>query len=65
VRAFGFFMHQGQICMTTRRHLVDAKLAKDYAALLAEYANHVPVGDPKTGQVALGPLIDERQRKHT
>ena len=62
VGAFGSFMHQGQICMTTGRHLVDASIAKDYAALLAEHANHLPVGDPTTGQVALGPLIDERQR---
>lgn len=62
VGAFGSFMHQGQICMTTGRHLVDARIAKDYAALLAEHAEHLPVGDPTTGQVALGPLIDERQR---
>lgn len=62
VGAFGSFMHQGQICMTTGRHLVDGRIAKDYAALLAEHAEHLPVGDPTTGQVALGPLIDERQR---
>ncbi len=62
VGAFGSFMHQGQICMTTGRHLVDAAIAQDYAALLGEHANHLPVGDPTTGQVALGPLIDERQR---
>lgn len=62
VGAFGSFMHQGQICMTTGRHIVDAKIAKDYAALLAEHADHLPVGDPTTGQVALGPLIDEVQR---
>jgi benzaldehyde dehydrogenase (NAD) len=62
VGAFGSFMHQGQICMTTGRHIVDAKIAGDYASLLAEHANHLPVGDPKTGQVALGPLIDAKQR---
>jgi benzaldehyde dehydrogenase (NAD) len=62
VGAFGSFMHQGQICMTTGRHIVDGKIAGDYAALLAEHANHLPVGDPKSGQVALGPLIDARQR---
>lgn len=62
VGAFGSFMHQGQICMTTGRHIVDAAVAKEYAALLAEHANHLPVGDPKTGQVALGPLIDAKQR---
>ena len=62
VGAFGSFMHQGQICMTTGRHIVDAKIANDYASLLAEHANHAPVGDPKSGQVALGPLIDAKQR---
>jgi benzaldehyde dehydrogenase (NAD) len=62
VGAFGSFAHQGQICMTTGRHLVDARIADDYAALLVEHANHLPVGDPKSGQVALGPLIDAKQR---
>ncbi|HEY1825813.1 MAG TPA: benzaldehyde dehydrogenase [Acidimicrobiales bacterium] len=62
VGAFGSFMHQGQICMTTGRHLVDAKIADDYARVLAEHAAHLPVGDPMSGQVALGPLIDATQR---
>src|SRR5665213_656917 len=62
VGAFGSFMHQGQICMTTGRHIVDQRIAADYAALLAEHANHLPVGDPTSGQVALGPLIDATQR---
>src|SRR5580658_1874518 len=39
VGAFGSFMHQGQICMTTGRHIVDATIAKEYAASLAEHAN--------------------------
>ena len=30
--------------------------------ILVEHANHLPVGDPKSGQVALGPLIDAKQR---
>jgi benzaldehyde dehydrogenase (NAD) len=62
VGAFGSFMHQGQICMTTGRHIVDSRIVDDYAALLSEHANHLPVGDPKSGQVALGPLIDAAQR---
>ncbi|MGH3731996.1 MAG: benzaldehyde dehydrogenase [Acidimicrobiales bacterium] len=62
VGAFGSFMHQGQICMTTGRHLVDARIAADYANALSEHANHLPVGDPMSGQVALGPLIDATQR---
>ena len=62
VGAFGSFMHQGQICMTTGRHLVDARIAADYTDLLAKHADALPVGDPASGQVALGPIIDEHQR---
>lgn len=62
VGAFGSFMHQGQICMATGRHIVDSRIASDYASLLAETATRLPVGDPSTGPVALGPLIDARQR---
>jgi benzaldehyde dehydrogenase (NAD) len=60
--AWGSFLHQGQICMTTGRHLVAAGVADAYVAALAEHAEALPVGDPNTGPVALGPLIDERQR---
>lgn len=60
--AFGSFLHQGQICMTTGRHLVHESLHDDYVAALAEKANHLPVGNPATEQVALGPIIDQKQR---
>ncbi|WP_062435730.1 benzaldehyde dehydrogenase [Herbidospora daliensis] len=60
--AWGSFLHQGQICMTTGRHLVHASLADEYVERLAAKADHLPVGDPFTGQVALGPLISEGQR---
>ncbi len=62
VGAFGSFLHQGQICMTTGRHIVDASIVREYGALLAEHADHLPVGNPATDQVALGPIIDEAQR---
>ena len=62
VGAFGSFMHQGQICMTTGRHLVQRGIADEYTATLAAHADHTPVGNPATEQVALGPLIDEKQR---
>ncbi|MCU1479172.1 MAG: benzaldehyde dehydrogenase [Subtercola sp.] len=56
--AFGSFMHQGQICMTTGRHLVHESLHDEYVAALTSKAEHLPVGDPDSGQVALGPIID-------
>jgi benzaldehyde dehydrogenase (NAD) len=62
--AWGSFLHQGQICMTTGRHLVHERVAEAYVAKLADKAEHLPVGNPATEQVALGPLIDEGQRDH-
>ncbi|MER5795220.1 benzaldehyde dehydrogenase [Streptomyces sp. NPDC001980] len=59
--AFGSFHHAGQICMASSRHLVHASVAEEYTELLARHANAAPVGDPATEQVALGPMIDERQ----
>src|ERR1700728_2530251 len=56
--AWGSFLHQGQICMTTGRHLVQDSVYDDYVAALAGKAIHLPVGDPASGQVALGPIID-------
>ena len=64
VGAFGSFMHQGQICMTTGRHIVARRIADRYVASLAAHASHTPVGNPATEQVALGPIIDAHQRDH-
>jgi hypothetical protein len=60
--AFGSFFHQGQICMTIGRHVVHESLYPEYVQRLAAKADGLPVGDPATGQVALGPLIDAQQR---
>jgi benzaldehyde dehydrogenase (NAD) len=60
--AWGSFLHQGQICMTTGRHLVQDGVYDEYVARLAAKAAGLPVGNPATGRVALGPVIDARQR---
>lgn len=59
--AFGSFMHQGQICMTTGRHLVHESIAEEYISKLSAKADGLVVGDP-TGMVHQGPIIDEKQR---
>ncbi|MDT5027104.1 MAG: benzaldehyde dehydrogenase [Micromonosporaceae bacterium] len=60
--AWASFLHQGQICMTAGRHIVHEAIADDYLSALVQHADHLPVGDPASGQVALGPLIDAGQR---
>ncbi|MFI6323601.1 benzaldehyde dehydrogenase [Nonomuraea sp. NPDC050556] len=60
--AWGSFFHQGQICMTAGRHLVHASLFEEYVARLADKASKLPVGNPFTEDVALGPIIDAAQR---
>ncbi|MFD7628627.1 benzaldehyde dehydrogenase [Streptomyces sp. NPDC059851] len=59
--SWGSFFHQGQICMTTGRHLVHASLYDEYVERLAERAESLAVGDPYREQVHLGPLIDRTQ----
>jgi benzaldehyde dehydrogenase (NAD) len=60
--AWGAWLHQGQICMASNRVLVHAKVADAVTQRLVAKATHLPVGDGASGQVALGPLIDQRQR---
>ncbi len=60
--AWGSFLHQGQICMTSGRHLVHDRVADEYVERLADKANALAVGDPEHDGVALGPIIDAGQR---
>ncbi|MBA9032941.1 aldehyde dehydrogenase [Rhizobium leguminosarum] len=53
---FGAFMHQGQICMSTERIIVDETIADQFVAKLAARASQLPAGDPR-GHVVLGSLI--------
>jgi benzaldehyde dehydrogenase (NAD) len=50
--AWGTFNHQGQICMTTGRHLVHESLYDEYVERLAK----------KADALELGPVIDAGQR---
>lgn len=62
--AFGTYLHQGQICMSSGRILVQRAIHDRFLARLAAKANSLVVGDPATGQVHLGPLINGAQRDH-
>lgn len=55
------WLHQGQICMSAGRHLVHRSIHDAYAQRMAEKALALPVGNPDTQPVALGPLITDKQ----
>jgi acyl-CoA reductase-like NAD-dependent aldehyde dehydrogenase len=57
--AFGSFLHQGQICMSSRRILVERPIADDFIAQLAEKTKGLKAGDPKEHDTIIGPLINE------
>src|SRR5580693_5202233 len=57
--AFGAFMNQGQICMSTERFVVDEAIADTFVAKFAAKASKLPAGDPR-GHVVLGSLVDRR-----
>ncbi len=61
--AWGSFLHQGQICMQTGRHLVHRSVADAYIERLAARAGNLACGDPWQQQVHLGPLINEAQAR--
>jgi benzaldehyde dehydrogenase (NAD) len=61
--AFGSFMHSGQICMSSSRHLVHASIADEYVARLTEHAERLLIANPHLNPAAMvGPMIDARQR---
>jgi acyl-CoA reductase-like NAD-dependent aldehyde dehydrogenase len=57
--AFGAFLHQGQICMSARRIVVERPIADEFAQRLAEKTSGLKAGDPKEPDTIIGPLINE------
>jgi vanillin dehydrogenase len=57
--SFGSFMHQGQICMSTERIVIDRSVADEFAQMLGERAKSLKVGDPREPDTQIGPLVNE------
>lgn len=55
--AFGAFMNQGQICMSTERIIVDEKIADQFAGKFVAKVRHLPCGDPRKNEVVLGAVV--------
>jgi acyl-CoA reductase-like NAD-dependent aldehyde dehydrogenase len=55
--AFGAFMHQGQICMSTRKIIVERPIAGEFTEKLAAKTKTLKTGDPNEHDTIIGPLI--------
>ncbi|MFM6999763.1 MAG: benzaldehyde dehydrogenase [Limnohabitans sp.] len=59
--AWASYLHQGQICMSAGRHLVHQSIVEDYTQRMVAKAKALPVGNPFTDPVAMGPMITAKQ----
>jgi benzaldehyde dehydrogenase (NAD) len=58
--AFGAFMNQGQICMSTERIVAIDAIADEFVNKLSAKAAGLPVRDPSLGPTVLGSMVDAR-----
>jgi acyl-CoA reductase-like NAD-dependent aldehyde dehydrogenase len=57
---FGAFMHQGQICMSTERLVVQKPILQPFLDRLAIRARGLKVGDPSKPETQIGSMVSER-----
>lgn len=62
--AFGAFMNQGQICMSTERIIVVDAVADEFARRFAAKAASMATGDPREGTTPLGAVVDQKTVSH-
>jgi acyl-CoA reductase-like NAD-dependent aldehyde dehydrogenase len=68
---FGSFFHQGQICLNTRRIIIQGKIYDEFLKKFVARTNTLPAGDPLDPKTIIGPvitsaavkLIDERVKE--
>lgn len=53
----------GQLCTNIRRILVPRARMNEFVEALAAQVDKITVGDPALAETAMGPLVDERQRR--
>ncbi len=58
--AWGAFLHQGEICMSTERIIIEAGIAEEFTEKLKQRAESLPMGDPTNPATAIGPLINQK-----
>jgi acyl-CoA reductase-like NAD-dependent aldehyde dehydrogenase len=59
--AFGGFLHQGEICMSTRRVVVEKPVAQEFTEKFVKKVSAFKIGNPKEPDTIIGPLINKQQ----
>jgi acyl-CoA reductase-like NAD-dependent aldehyde dehydrogenase len=59
--AFGGFLHQGQICMSTRRIIIEKPISAEFIEKLVKKVSRFKVGNPKEPDTIIGPIINKQQ----
>jgi benzaldehyde dehydrogenase (NAD) len=62
--AFGAFMNQGQICMSTERIIVVAAIEAEFCRRFVVKARSMAAGDPREGNTPLGAVVDIKTVHH-
>jgi len=62
--AFGAFMNQGQICMSTERIIVVDAVADTFVIKFQAKVAGLKVGDPRDGKTPLGAVVDRKTVTH-
>jgi acyl-CoA reductase-like NAD-dependent aldehyde dehydrogenase len=62
--AFGAFMNQGQICMSTERIIVVESVAPAFVQKFRDKVSTLATGDPRAGKTPLGAVVDLKTVRH-
>jgi acyl-CoA reductase-like NAD-dependent aldehyde dehydrogenase len=62
--AFGAFMHQGQICMSTERIIVVDAIAEQFMQKFVAKVKSLQMGDPTKGNFPIGACVDAKTVDH-
>ncbi len=54
---FGSFFHQGQICLNTRRIIIQRKIYEEFLEKFVARTNSLAAGDPLDPKTIIGPII--------
>jgi acyl-CoA reductase-like NAD-dependent aldehyde dehydrogenase len=58
---FSAFLHQGEICMSVDRVIVEKPIVEEFTKRLVGFAANLPVGDPSLPTTFIGPVISDNQ----